>query len=261
MLREGSLNDQEIEIQVADTGMGGLPTFDVPGMPGAQMDAQPERHFRQGRRAGPRPGAWRCRRGYEVLMAEESPSSWTRKGRFGSHRARRSRTASSSWTRSTRSPRRTEGRGGADVSREGVQRDLLPLVEGTTVATKHGTVKTDHILFIAAGAFHIAKPSDLMPELQGRFPDPGRAEALTRGGFPPHPHRAGSPLTKQYKALLKTEGVELDFADDAIDELASMAYEVNTRWRTSAPGGCTPSWNACWRKSASTPATGAGRAS
>jgi ATP-dependent HslUV protease ATP-binding subunit HslU len=122
---------------------------------------------------------------------------------------------------------RTEGRGGADVSREGVQRDLLPLIEGTSVATKHGTVKTDHILFIASGAFHIAKPSDLLPELQGRLPIRVELKALTREDFRRILTEPEASLIKQYKALLKTEEVDLDFTDDAIDELASLAAEIN----------------------------------
>ena len=121
-----------------------------------------------------------------------------------------------------------EGALGADVSREGVQRDLLPVVEGTTVATKHGQVKTDHILFIAAGAFHVARPSDLIPELQGRFPIRVELDALERGDFVRILTEPQNALTKQYTALLSTEGVEVSFTDDAVDELAGLAVEVNT---------------------------------
>jgi len=122
---------------------------------------------------------------------------------------------------------RAENRGGADVSREGVQRDLLPLIEGTSVNTKHGAVKTDHILFIASGAFHLAKPSDLLPELQGRLPIRVELKALSRDDFRRILTEPEASLIKQYKALLKTEDVDLDFTDDAIDELARLAAEIN----------------------------------
>jgi ATP-dependent HslUV protease ATP-binding subunit HslU len=116
---------------------------------------------------------------------------------------------------------------GADVSRQGVQRDLLPIVEGTTVQTRYGYVHTDHILFIAAGAFHRAKPSDLMPELQGRFPIRVELEALVKEDFVRILTEPKGSLTKQYEALLNTEGVELVFEVDAVDALAGFAYEVN----------------------------------
>jgi ATP-dependent HslUV protease ATP-binding subunit HslU len=121
-----------------------------------------------------------------------------------------------------------EGRMGGDVSREGVQRDLLPLIEGTTVNTKHGAVKTDHILFIASGAFHLAKPSDLLPELQGRLPIRVELSALTRDDFRRILTEPEASLIKQYIALMKTEGVELEFTDDAIDALADIAVSVNS---------------------------------
>jgi ATP-dependent HslUV protease ATP-binding subunit HslU len=124
--------------------------------------------------------------------------------------------------------KRSEGIG-ADVSREGVQRDLLPLVEGSTVSTKYGAVKTDHILFIASGAFHIAKPSDLIPELQGRFPIRVELTALSQADFVRILTEPNAALTKQYQALLGTEGVKIDFAPDAIDRLAAIAHEVNER--------------------------------
>ena len=121
-----------------------------------------------------------------------------------------------------------EGRMGGDVSREGVQRDLLPLIEGTTVSTKHGSVKTDHILFIASGAFHISKPSDLLPELQGRLPIRVELQALTREDFRRILTDTEASLIKQYVALLKTEGVTLDFTEDAIDAIADIAVAVNS---------------------------------
>jgi ATP-dependent HslUV protease ATP-binding subunit HslU len=122
---------------------------------------------------------------------------------------------------------RTEFRGGGDVSREGVQRDLLPLIEGTTVATKHGSVKTDHILFIASGAFHTAKPSDLLPELQGRLPIRVELKALTRDDFQRILTEPEASLIKQYVALLDTEGVTLDFTADGIGAIADIAAQVN----------------------------------
>ena len=120
-----------------------------------------------------------------------------------------------------------ENRVGGDVSREGVQRDLLPLIEGTTVSTKHGSVKTDHILFIASGAFHIAKPSDLLPELQGRLPIRVELKALTRDDFRRILTEPEASLIKQYVALMETEGVTLDFTEDAIDAIADVAASVN----------------------------------
>ena len=121
-----------------------------------------------------------------------------------------------------------EGSQGPDVSREGVQRDLLPIVEGTTVATKYGPVKTDHILFIAAGAFHVSKPSDLIPELQGRFPIRVELDALSQEDFVRILTEPENALTKQYAALLGTEGVTLDFTEDAVHEIARLAVEVNS---------------------------------
>ena len=122
---------------------------------------------------------------------------------------------------------RSEYRGGGDVSREGVQRDLLPLIEGTTVNTKHGPLKTDHILFICSGAFHLAKPSDLLPELQGRVPIRVTLQGLTQEDFRRILVEPEASLLKQYKALMGTEKVDLDFAEDAIDELARLAAEIN----------------------------------
>jgi ATP-dependent HslUV protease ATP-binding subunit HslU len=124
--------------------------------------------------------------------------------------------------------KRSEGYG-ADVSREGVQRDLLPLVEGSMVSTKYGIVRTDHILFIASGAFHLAKPSDLIPELQGRFPIRVELTALNRDDFRRILTEPKAALTRQYAALLATEGVTLEFAPDGIDRLADIAFEVNAR--------------------------------
>ena len=116
---------------------------------------------------------------------------------------------------------------GADVSREGVQRDILPIVEGSVINTKYGPVKTDHILFIGAGAFHVAKPTDLIPELQGRFPIRVELESLTKEDFVKILTIPKNALTKQHKALLETEGIEIEFTDDAIDEIATISYLMN----------------------------------
>jgi hypothetical protein len=148
---------------------------------------------------------------------------------------------------------------GGDVSREGVQRDLLPLIEGTTVTTKHGPVKTDHILFIASGAFHLAKPSDLLPELQGRLPIRVELKPLTRDDFRRILTEPEHSLLKQYVALLGTEGVTLDFTEDAVDALADLAAEINARSRTSARGAWRRCWSGCWRRSPSPRATARAR--
>ncbi len=138
----------------------------------------------------------------------------------------------------------SEGKG-ADVSRQGVQRDLLPIVEGTTIQTRYGYVRTDHVLFIAAGAFHRAKPSDLMPELQGRFPIRVELTDLTKDDFIRILTEPKSALTKQYTALLNTEGVELAFTADAIDALAEFAFRVNQTTQNIGADASTPSWSAC----------------
>ena len=163
---------------------------------------------------------------HDILVSEESDKLLDQDQLVQEAISRSKTTASCSSTRSTRSARR-EGRVGGDVSREGVQRDLLPLIEGTTVSTKHGSVKTDHILFIASGAFHIAKPSDLLPELQGRLPIRVELKALTRDDFRRILTEPEASLIKQYVALMETEGVTLDFTDDAIDAIADVAVSVN----------------------------------
>ncbi|EWY40574.1 ATP-dependent protease [Skermanella stibiiresistens SB22] len=228
MLREGTLNEREIEIQVAESGVPGMPTFDVPGMPGTQMGMLNLNDI-FGKAFG---GRTKTRRlsvaeSYEVLMAEESDKLLDQETVVGEAIQSVEQNGIVFLDEIDKISARSEGRGGADVSREGVQRDLLPLIEGTSVATKHGTVKTDHILFIASGAFHIAKPSDLLPELQGRLPIRVELKALTRDDFRRILTEPEASLIKQYKALLKTEEVDLDFSDDAIDELASLAAEIN----------------------------------
>ena len=140
---------------------------------------------------------------------------------------------------------------GPDVSREGVQRDILPIVEGTTVNTRYGMVRTDHILFIAAGAFHVSKPSDLIPELQGRFPIRVELESLTIDDFVRILREPKNALVKQYVGLMETEGIKLSFTDDAVLEIAKFAALVTRARKTSARAGSTPSWSDCWMRSPS----------
>jgi ATP-dependent HslUV protease ATP-binding subunit HslU len=224
-LRAGELNDKEIEIETQSSG--GAPMFEIPGMPGAQMGA-----INIGDIFGKLGGRTKTRRltvadSHELLVNEESDKLLD----------------TDQLTQESIQAVENNGivfldeidkicvRDGArtgDVSREGVQRDLLPLIEGTTVSTKHGAVKTDHILFIASGAFHIAKPSDLLPELQGRLPIRVELQALTRDDMRRILTEPEASLIKQYVALMQTEGVTLDITDDAIDALADVAVAVNS---------------------------------
>ncbi len=225
-LRAGELNDKEIEIETQSSS-GGAPMFEIPGMPGAQMGA-----ISIGDIFGKMGGRKKTRRltveeSHEILVNEESDKLLDDD------------------TLTLESIHAVENNGivfldeidkicvrdGArvgDVSREGVQRDLLPLIEGTTVSTKHGAVKTDHILFIASGAFHIAKPSDLLPELQGRLPIRVELQALTRDDMRRILTEPEASLIKQYVALMATEGVTLNITPDAIDALADVAVAVNS---------------------------------
>ncbi len=227
MLRDGQLADKEIEVQVRDTG-GALPTFEIPGMPGAHMGMVNLNEI-LGQAFGQRmkPKRLTVAQSYELLMAEESDKLLDQE-----RVVRESITAVEQngivfIDEIDKISARSE-RIGADVSREGVQRDLLPLIEGTTVATKHGAVKTDHILFIASGAFHMAKPSDLLPELQGRLPIRVELNALTRDDLRRILTEPEASLVKQYQALMKTEDVTLTFTEDAIDALATLAADINT---------------------------------
>jgi ATP-dependent HslUV protease ATP-binding subunit HslU len=227
MLREGSLNDKEIEIQVADNAVPGMPTFEVPGMPGAQMGMVNLGDI-FGKAFG---GRTKTRKmsvaeSYDLLMAEESDKLLDNEKVTADAIHAVEQNGIVFLDEVDKICARSEARGG-DVSREGVQRDLLPLIEGTTVATKHGPVKTDHILFIASGAFHIAKPSDLLPELQGRLPIRVNLTPLTQADFRRILTEPEASLIKQYVALMKTEEVELVFEDTAIDELARLAAEIN----------------------------------
>ena len=226
MLREGQLNDREIEIQVADTGAG-MPTFDVPGMPGAQMGMLNINDM-LGKAFGNRtkPRRMTVQESHVVLLAEESDKLLDQEKVTAAAIHLVEQHGIVFLDEIDKITARSE-RGGADVSREGVQRDLLPLIEGTQVATKYGTVRTDYILFIASGAFQLAKPSDLLPELQGRLPIRVELQALTRDDFRRILTEPEHSLVKQYTALLGTEEVTLEFTDDAIDVLADLAAEVN----------------------------------
>jgi len=226
-LRAGELNDKEIEIEV-QTGGGGLPLFDIPGMPGAQMGAISIGDI-FGKLGGSRTKTRRVTvaDSYEILVNEESDKLLDI-DQLTQEAIRTVENNGIVFLDEIDKICAREGRIGADVSREGVQRDLLPLIEGTTVATKHGSVKTDHILFIASGAFHISKPSDLLPELQGRLPIRVELKPLTRDDFRRILTEPEVSLIKQYVALMATEGVNLEFSEDAIDAVADVAVAVNS---------------------------------
>jgi ATP-dependent HslUV protease ATP-binding subunit HslU len=227
MLREGTLDGREIEIQVQDAGGAQMPAFDMPGMPGAQIGVMNIGEMLGkafGGRAKPRKTT--VRESYDILIAEESDKLLDQDRVLREAKLATEQNGIVFIDEIDKISAR-EGRAGADVSREGVQRDLLPLIEGTTVATKHGPVKTDHVLFIASGAFHVAKPSDLLPELQGRLPIRVELAGLERDDFVRILTETENSLPRQYQALLKTEDVTLDFAEDGIAEIASLAAEVN----------------------------------
>lgn len=224
-LRDGELDDKEIDVQVADTS-GGMPSFEIPGMPGSQVGMiNLSEMFGRGF-----PGSMKTRRvnvrdSYELLIAEESDKLIDDDAIVQEAISLAENDGIVFLDEIDKICARQE-RGG-DVSREGVQRDLLPLIEGTTVSTKYGPVKSDHILFIASGAFHVAKPSDLLPELQGRLPIRVELRALERNDFKRILTEPKASLINQYTALMATEGVTLEFTDDAIDALADIAVAVN----------------------------------
>ena len=226
-LRAGELDDKEIEIEV-QAGGGGLPLFEIPGMPGAQMGAISIGDI-FGKLGGGRTKARRCtvKESYEILINEESDKLLDQ-DQLVQEALKTVENNGIVFLDEIDKICAREGRMGGDVSREGVQRDLLPLIEGTTVSTKHGTVKTDHILFIASGAFHLSKPSDLLPELQGRLPIRVELKPLTREDFRRILTEPEASLIKQYVALIGTEGVTLDFTNDAIDAIADVAVSVNS---------------------------------
>src|ERR1700723_1439970 len=225
-LRSGELDDKEIEIEGQAAG-GGMPLIDIPGMPGAQMGAISIGDI-FGKLGGNRTKTRRVtvHESYAVLVNEESDKLLDTE-QLTQEAIKVVENNGIVFLDEIDKICVREGRVGADVSREGVQRDLLPLIEGTTVATKHGAVKTDHILFIASGAFHTAKPSDLLPELQGRLPIRVELKALTRDDLRRILTEPEASLIKQYIALMGTEGVTLEFSEDAIDAVADTAVAVN----------------------------------
>ncbi|MFQ5974430.1 MAG: ATP-dependent protease ATPase subunit HslU [Alphaproteobacteria bacterium] len=226
-LRTGELDDKEIEVQVSDQPSLSLPTMDIPGMPGAQMGMINLGDI-FGKAFGGRTTSRRMTvsESYEVLMADESDKLLDQENVVQEAITAVEQDGIVFLDEIDKICAHSE-RAGADVSREGVQRDLLPLIEGTNVVTKHGAVKTDHILFIASGAFHLAKPSDLLPEMQGRLPIRVELQALTEEDFARILREPENSLVKQYTALLSTEEVTVRFTEEAIDELASMAAEIN----------------------------------
>lgn len=228
MLRQGELDDKEIEVEIQETGGGGLPTFDIPGMPGAQM-GMINLNDMLGKAFGgqSKPKKMTVGESHEVLVAEESDKLLDDDSVVRIAIEAVEQNGIVFIDEIDKICARSDGRVGADVSREGVQRDLLPLIEGTTVSTKHGTVKTDHVLFIASGAFHLAKPADLLPELQGRLPIRVELKALTEEDFRRILTEPEANLIRQYTALMETEDLTLTFTEDAIDALAALAAEVN----------------------------------
>jgi ATP-dependent HslUV protease ATP-binding subunit HslU len=225
-LRANELDDKEIELEM-QAGSSGLPMFEIPGMPGASVGAINLSDM-FGKAFGGRSKTRRTsvREAYEPLVAEESDKLLDQDA-LVQEAIRQVENNGIVFLDEIDKIAGREGRTGADVSREGVQRDLLPLIEGTTVATKHGSVKTDHILFIASGAFHLSKPSDLLPELQGRLPIRVELAPLTVDDFRRILTETEASLLKQAVALMQTEGVTLSFTEDAVDALARVAVEVN----------------------------------
>jgi ATP-dependent HslUV protease ATP-binding subunit HslU len=226
-LRSNELDEKEIEIELTDAG-GGIPSFEIPGMPGSQV-GMINLNEMLGKAFGGRTKKRKVtvRDSYALLVNEESDKLLDNDQIVQEAIKVVENNGIVFIDEIDKICARSE-RFGADVSREGVQRDLLPLIEGTTVGTKYGSVKTDHILFIASGAFHLAKPSDLLPELQGRLPIRVELNALTNEDFRRILREPKASLIKQYVALMATEGVKLDFTEDAIDALADIAVQVNS---------------------------------
>jgi ATP-dependent HslUV protease ATP-binding subunit HslU len=226
-LRNNELNDREVEISVSDAPNLGLPTFDIPGMPGAQMGMlNLNDMFGKAFGQQQKPKRMTVEESYGVLLAEEGDNLLDddKVMKDAIHAVENHGIVF--LDEIDKIAARAEAKGG-DVSREGVQRDLLPLIEGTTVATKHGPVNTDHILFVASGAFHVSKPSDMLPELQGRLPIRVNLRALTKDDFKRILTETEASLLKQYAALMETEEVDLVFTDDAVDAIADLAVEIN----------------------------------
>ncbi len=228
LLRGGDIDEREVEVEVIDSGGMQLPTMDIPGMPGASMGMLNLNDIFGGA-LGQRTKTRKLSvaNAIKLLTDEESDKLLDQEAVTAEAITAAEQNGIVFLDELDKITARSE-RSGADVSREGVQRDLLPLIEGTTVATKHGAVKTDHILFIASGAFHMAKPSDLLPELQGRLPIRVELQALTRDDFRRILTEPENSLVRQYKALLDTEEVTLDFTEEGIDALADLSAEINS---------------------------------
>ncbi|WP_428032179.1 ATP-dependent protease ATPase subunit HslU [Ancylobacter sp.] len=226
-LRDGLMDDKEIEVEISSGSGQGMPMFEIPGMPGAQMGAVSLGDM-LGKAFGGRskPRRVTVKDAHPLLLSEEADKLIDQDA-IVQEAIRSVEENGIVFLDEIDKIAGSERRGGADVSREGVQRDLLPLIEGTTVSTKHGAVKTDHILFIASGAFHVSKPSDLLPELQGRLPIRVELEALTREDFTRILTETEASLVKQSVALMGTEGVELIITEDAVAAIADIAVQVN----------------------------------
>ena len=226
-LRNGDLDDNEIEIAVNESNSS-MPSFEIPGMPGANVGMiNIGEMLGRGMGKQQKKKKMTVKESHEILINEESDKLIEQDKIIKSAKNSTENNGIVFLDEIDKISARTD-RVGGDVSREGVQRDLLPLIEGTTVSTKYGPIKTDHILFIASGAFQLAKPSDLLPELQGRLPIRVELEALTSDDFKKILREPDNSLIKQYKALLKTENVDLEFSDDGIDAIANIATEVNS---------------------------------
>jgi ATP-dependent HslUV protease ATP-binding subunit HslU len=224
-LHTGDLNDKEIEVELPQSGAG-LPMFELPNMPGASIGAiNIADIFGKGQRTKAK--RMTVADAHEPLVAAEADKLLDQDAIVRDAVTEVESNGIVFLDEIDKICARGEGRAGADVSREGVQRDLLPLIEGTTVATKHGAIKTDHILFVASGAFHISRPSDLLPELQGRLPIRVELKSLTEEDFKRILTDTEASLIKQYVALMRTEGVELEFTDDSVAAIARMAAKVN----------------------------------
>ncbi len=227
MLREGQLADKEIEVEVSESGGSGMPTFDIPGMPGSQMGmVNLNDMFGKAFGQNTKSKKLSVSESYERLMADESDKLLDEEKLIREAIGVVENNGIVFIDEIDKITARSE-RSGTDVSREGVQRDLLPLIEGTTVSTKHGAVKTDHILFIGSGAFHQSKPSDMLPELQGRLPIRVELQALTRDDLVRILTEPEASLIKQYVALMGVEDLSLEFEDGAIDQIADLAAEIN----------------------------------
>ena len=225
-LRDGDLDDNEIEIAISESNQ--MPSFEIPGMPGANVGMINISDM-LGKSMGQKPKKKKMtvKESHEILINEESDKLIEQDKIIKSAKDSTENNGIVFLDEIDKISARTD-RVGGDVSREGVQRDLLPLIEGTTVSTKYGPVKTDHILFIASGAFQLAKPSDLLPELQGRLPIRVELDALNSKDFIRILKEPDNSLIKQYKALLRTENVDLEFTEDGINTIAHIASEVNS---------------------------------